>query len=263
MTQAKKTSRRKKIKAKRVLILSDLHCGHILGLTHPEYFNHFREIQAAGWSFFTKNIKALGHIDLCIINGDTVDGEGKKDSRQHITTDSSLQQKIAIRCLSEVKAERFVFLRGTPYHVTTDMELEDGIADYFNAEIHDSRKIDVNGCVIHARHTAGKGGTAYGSATSLQRSAVVQMLNDVECEEVKADIFIRSHIHEYNLIERELYTAITTPCLQFKGTSYGRQCTGFYSFGFIWLDIRGKHDYDIHKVLLKGANHKKESVTKL
>lgn len=241
-----------------------MHCGHLLGLTHPDYFNHFREIQQAGWNFFVKNIKAIGHIDLCILNGDIVDGEGKKDSRQHLTTDTGVQQDIAIKCLEQVKADKFLFLRGTPYHVTNDTELEDDIADHFKAEIHDSRKIEVNGCVIHARHTTGKGGTAYGSVTSLQRSAVVQMINDIAESNVNADIYIRSHIHEYNIIKRSsIFTGITTPCLQFKGTSYGRNCTGFYDWGFIWLNIRGKKDFDIHEALYTGGDHKKESITRI
>ena len=45
---------------KRVLVLSDLHCGHMLGLTPPDYQNHFREIQEVGWNFYSSEIKELG-----------------------------------------------------------------------------------------------------------------------------------------------------------------------------------------------------------
>lgn len=250
---------------KRVLVLSDMHCGHNLGLTHPDYFNHMKDVQKVGWDFFTKNIKKLGKIDLCIVNGDACEGPGKKDNLQHNTTDVSEQQDIAIACIEQVKANKYVFLRGTPYHVTTDHEIEDKIAAKFGAGIYDSRKIDVNGCVLHCRHTMGKSGTAYGSITSLQRSAIVQLLNDVESCSVKADVYIRSHIHEYELIDRDLFSAVTTPALQFKGTSYGRKCTGFYSYGFIWMDIRSKKDFDIHKEILPltGGDHKIEEITKI
>lgn len=250
---------------KKVLVLSDLHCGHMLGLTPPDYHNHFREIQKVGWDFFTKSIKSIGNIDLCIVNGDAVDGPGHKGSTQHITTDMSTQQEIAIECLKFVEAKKYVFLRGTAFHVQNDMEYEDGIADYFNAEIHDERKIDVNGCIIHCRHTTGKGGTAYGSITSLQRSAVVHTLNDITAENIKADIFIRSHIHEYNCVQRDMFTAITTPALQFKGTSYGRKCTGFYDYGIVYLDIVDKNNYSFDKILLKetGGDYKKETITKI
>jgi len=251
--------------SKRVLILSDMHCGHNLGLTHPDYQNQFREIQKVGWDFFTKKVKSIGKIDLCICNGDLTDGPGHKGSREHITTDMKSQQEMAIACLEQVKAKKMIFLRGTPFHVTNDMEYEDAIAKHFNSEIHDSRKIDVNGCILHCRHTVGKSGTAYGSITSLQRSAVVQLLNDVESESTKADIYIRSHIHESTYIKRGIFTAITTPALQFAGSSYGRRCTGMYNFGLVWLDIRGKKDVDYHEEILSefAGNHKKEEITKI
>lgn len=251
--------------SKRVLILSDLHCGHNLGLTHPDYFNHFKEIQQVGWDFYSKNIKKLGKIDLCIVNGDAIEGRGAKESMQHNTTNISEQQQIAISCLEKANAKKYVFLRGTPYHVSNDFECEDAIADHFGAEIFDSRKIEVNGCLLHCRHTTGKSGTAYASITSLQRSAVVQILNDVESGGVKADIYIRSHAHEYDLVDRELFTAFITPGLQFKGTNFGRKCTGFYSYGFMWMDIRSKKDFDIHKEILPltGGDYKVEEITKI
>lgn len=251
--------------SKRVLVLSDLHCGHNLGLTHPDYFNHFKEIQQVGWDFYSKNIKKLGKIDLLICNGDMTEGPGRKGTREHITSDMKEQQEMAIACIEQVPAKKIVFLRGTPFHSTNDMEYEDAIAKYFKSEIHDSRKINVNNCILHARHTTGRSGTAYSSITSLQRSAVVQMLNDIESDSIKADIFIRSHIHNYNYVDRELFSAVTTPALQFAGSSYGRTCTGQYSYGFVFFDIRGKKDFDLHKVTLTefGGNHKKENITKI
>lgn len=175
---------------KRVLVISDTHCGHNLGLTHPKYYNEFREIQEVGWKNFTNEIRQLGKIDLTIINGDAVDGPGvKNDNRQHITTDLKTQQEIAIRCFSEINSKKFLMIRGTPTHVTHGFEAEDDIAKSLGAEIHDSRKINVEGCIIHCKHTVGKGSSPYGSSTPLQSSAIIQMLNDITSDNVKADIF--------------------------------------------------------------------------
>lgn len=190
------------------------------------------------------------------MGGDLVDGNGKKDTLQHNTTNISEQQKIAIECLEIIPTKKFVFFRGTPYHTTdSNMESEDAIAEYFNSSIYDSKKIDVEGCILHCRHTTGKGGTPYGSITSLQRSSVVQILNDIESGGVKADIFIRSHIHEYCYLERELYSAITTPALQFAGSTYGRKITGTYSYGITWIDVKNKADYSVNKILLSENKH--------
>jgi hypothetical protein len=251
--------------SKRVLVLSDLHCGNIYGLTPPGYYNHFKEIQQTGWDFFQKGIKSLGKIDLCILNGDLVDGPGKKDARQHITTDMKEQVDIASECLKIIPAKKLVFIRGTCYHVTTDRENEDDIADRFNSEIYDSRKIDVNGCIIHCKHTVGKGSTVYGSVTPLQSGSALQVLTDISADNIVADIFVRSHIHEYNLVDREIFSAVTTPGLQFKGMAYGRKYASFYSYGMIWMDIRSKKDFDINKILLTktGGSHKREEITKI
>ena len=254
-----------KNKSKRVLIISDPHCGHELGLTPPSRQSPaFKEAQSAGWNFFTDTISKLGQIDLCICNGDLVDGPGVFGSREQITADTDTQIKIAIECLEAVKAKKYIFTRGTPVHVTSDREIEDSIARHFKAEIRDEIKVDVNGCVFHCRHTTGKGGTAYGSTTSLQRSAVVQTLNDAIDQKIKADIFIRSHIHEYNYLQRSIFTVATTPCLQFKGSSYGRKCTGFYDYGLMWFDIAPDgHFTQDHRILELTEKQRKEDVIKV
>lgn len=233
----------------RILILADTHCGHELGLTPPCEFQH-GEIQRIGWNFFKNQIDELKPFDLIICNGDLVDGTGHKDTTGHLTTDVEKQIEMAIKTIEYTDCKKVVFARGTPYHVCNNLESENLIAKHFNAEIQDELKLDVNGCIIHARHTVGKSGTAYGSITSAQRSAVVQILNDIEVDAIKADIFVRSHIHEYNLIDRELMSIVTTPALQFKGTSYGRKCTGFYSYGFCYIDVEDKNNYHIGKRLL-------------
>ena len=122
-------------KSKRVLILSDLHCGHQLGLTPPKYQNHFREIQNIGWNFYAENVNKLGPVDLCILGGDLVDGPARKGSTQHIATDMLIQQKIAMECLEQVKTKKMVFVRGTPFHTQNDMEYEDAVAAHFNSDI--------------------------------------------------------------------------------------------------------------------------------
>lgn len=252
------------MKSKKVLVLSDLHCGNILGLTPPSYYNEFSGIQEIGWKFFVDGMKKLGKVDLCVVNGDAVDGPGKKDSLCHITTNVATQRKMAIECLRQVKTDKFIFVRGTGFHVTTDHEIEDDIAYHFRAEIYDERKIDVNGCVLHCRHTTGKGGTAYGSVTSLQRSAVVKLMDDVATCSTQADIYIRSHIHEAMSIERSVFTALSTPSFKFKGESFGRKCTGFLDYGFVWIEIRGKKDFDIHFNTMKtGGEHTQEEITKI
>lgn len=257
--------KKQKENVKKVLILSDTHCGHGLGLTPPKYQSgFFEEIQNIGWSWFLSKIKKLGIIDILILNGDIIDGPGHKGNRQHITTDIKQQQEIFKEVMKFVKPKKMIFFRGTPFHVETDQENEDNIAEFYNSEIYDSGKVDINGLIMHCRHTTGKGGTAYGSITSAQRSAVVQtLLDDIGEDNQHAKIYIRSHIHEYIKLERSLFTLITTPCLQFAGTSYGRKCTGFYDYGFVSMEIKNKNDYTIKTHLIDNPRGEQKGVIKL
>jgi len=255
---------------KRVLFLSDLHCGHGLGLTPPEYqTDFFREVQYKGWEFYSKYVNEL-KPDIVLVNGDAVDGVLLKDNSDMITTNSARQQEIAIRCLDEVPKKslnnedvKFLFTRGTPVHVKSDTELEDDIAKYFNAEIYDFVKFRVNDLIISARHTAGKGGTVYSSVTGLQRSAIVQYLNDSIKGEETADLYVRSHIHDYNYLDRALLSILSTPCLQFSGTAFGRKCLGFYDYGVSWADIEDKYNYQVYKKLLTHSSGKEHGIIEL
>lgn len=248
---------------KRVIIVSDLHCGHNYGLTPPEYYNHQKDIQKIGWEWAKKEMKALGKIDVCICLGDAVDGPGHKDSTEHNTTDTSKQSDIAIRCIESFGAKKHIFFRGTPFHTKTSYEAEDPIAHYFSAPIMDSGKIDINGLLFHGKHTTSKGGSPYASVTSLQRTAIVTHLNDITKETEHADVYGRAHIHEWNLVQRELFTAFTNPCFQFSGTAYGRRCEGFYSYGFCVMDVYDKHKFTINPHILKLHTGKKSKVLKV
>ena len=255
-----------KNKSKRVLIVADTHCGHLLGLTPPQWRSNpaYKEIQKVGWDFYTEQIKKLGHIDLCLCNGDLIDGPDVFRSREYITDNTEDQVKMAIECVEAVKADKYVFVRGTPVHVKTDRENENEIARHFKGKIGDELKLDVNGCIIHARHTTGKSGTVYGSATSLQRSALVQLLNDEIDGNEKANIYVRSHAHEYVTVDRSICTACISPCLQFKGSSFGRKCTGFYDYGLMWFDINpdGHFKYD-KEILTLSKKYRKQEVIKI
>jgi len=237
-------------KIKRVLVLSDFHGGSITGLTPAKYFNQYSDAQKILWDFYTGALKMVGPVDLCILVGDLIDGRGKKGTRQHLTTDLKEQIDIAIADIEIVKTKKYMFIRGTPFHVEDGMECEDLIASHFDSSIADENKVDVNGCIIHCKHTVGKSSTSYGSVTSLQSGAINALLSDCVTSDVIADIYIRGHVHEYICLERALYTVISTPSLQMKGLAYGRRYSGAYDVGVLWIDIVDKNNFTVNKILL-------------
>ena len=68
----------------RVVAIGDLHCGHATGLTPPGWIANTKgrekiaEVQLRMWDHFSAAIEQLGKIDVCICNGEAIDGKGKR-----------------------------------------------------------------------------------------------------------------------------------------------------------------------------------------
>jgi hypothetical protein len=87
---------------KRVLIMSDLHCGHRVGLTPPDWQyrpgvrSKWRKIQQACWNWYANEIEEAGPFDVVIVNGDAIDGRGERSGgTELLTTDRHEQVEIA------------------------------------------------------------------------------------------------------------------------------------------------------------------------
>ena len=67
----------------RLLALGDYHCGHRVGLTPPgwdapETHKAFYSFRRMAWDWYADTCRKIGPVDLALINGDLVDGPGKK-----------------------------------------------------------------------------------------------------------------------------------------------------------------------------------------
>ena len=101
---------------KRVVVISDLHCGHVVGLTHPDFNPSYprgserfklavrrREL----YKFYTDRMEKLQPIDILIVNGDAIDGKGPRSgSTELLTTDRDEQVEMAAVAIREAKGER-------------------------------------------------------------------------------------------------------------------------------------------------------------
>jgi len=114
-------------KSIRLVIASDFHCGHYVGLTPPDWWYVFPEnserqkkiaqTQRELWAFWATNIDELQPIDRLIVNGDLVDGKGDRaGGSEQRSADRSEQAEMAAACINYVKAEKVLICYGTPYH---------------------------------------------------------------------------------------------------------------------------------------------------
>ena len=227
---------------KKIIVLSDTHCGHLLGLTPPAWHGGgtaVKEVQKNLWNWFVDNLAS--DYDYMIHAGDIIDGDGGKDPSFHLVTDPLVQVDMAIAALLHVNATRKIFVTGTPYHGGQNTDYERLIASAFNDDISYRRRIEIEGVRINVAHTISKTSTPVGGDIMLRKA----LLWDELLADDAADIILRGHVHEYRAVESEKATAITCPALKIGNADYDRYARkmsgGFYTVGFIEIDIdKGK-----------------------
>jgi len=242
---------------KRMVILSDLHCGHELGLTPPTWRyqennpekGQIARIQREAWEFYEYIIdNVVGkYADVLVINGDLIDGKANKNEGiELITTDSNLQVKIAIECIGLWNAKKIMMTRGTPYHVGKGECHEDIAADILGATIEDNLTFRFNGKVFNFRHKVGGSSVPYGKGTPLVKEAIWNTLLAEYNNTQRADIIVRSHVHTYVEYRDSHRIAIVTPALQVNSKYGTQQCSGYTDFGFLVVDVYDNGNVIIH-----------------
>ena len=240
-----------KTKSKRVLIVSDFHCGHEVGLTPPEWnpsyaADHMSKYRSYMWEKFNEEVEALKPIDILVANGDLVDGRGdRQGSLELIILDRQKQAEMAAQIISGLGAKSLYMTRGTDYHVGPEESWENLVADKLNAErIGDVINLDVNGLTMNFRHHIGGSQTPIGRTTPLAREAVWNVLWSVRQGFPLADVIVRSHVHYHSFVGGPGWLALTTPGLQGYGTRYGeRRLSGLIDWGIVVFDVVDKNDF--------------------
>jgi len=254
-----------KRKAKRVVVISDLHCGHMAGLTpkpwqfkntdkahaHYKKRNKLVAIQGELWNRYVATMKSLQPIDLLIVNGDAIDGDGKRSGgTELITTDRNEQAAMAVECIKGAHAKRIVMTYGTGYHTGNCEDFETQIAEEVGAKIGSHEWIDVNDLIFDCRHHIGSSTIPHGRHTAVAKERMWNYIWSEHQEQPKGDIIIRSHVHYFSYCGGDNWIGITTPALQGMGAKYGsRRCSGHVDWGMISFDVEDKESWVMSKHL--------------
>ena len=245
-------------KMKRVVALGDLHCGHRVGLTPPEYQWHapntakhawqkYGDIQREAWNWYAAKVEELKPVDLLLVSGDCIDGRGERSGGvELITADRSEQVDMAVACLEPWNAKQVVIVRGTPYHAGQYEAWEDPIAMRLKAKIGNHEWVTVR-CgktqtTFDLKHYIGGSQILHGRATAVKRD---EMWNAIWAEaglQPRGDWILRGHVHYYGSNSRysgdRKVTAMTLPALQGMGSRFGAlKMSGTVDFGLVTWDI--------------------------
>jgi hypothetical protein len=236
----------------KILCLSDFHCGSLLGLTPREYqSDDTRFIAGEVWDWYCGTLERIGKVDACVLNGDAVDGEGKKETIGQLTTDTHKQAEMAVSCLMNVNTKRFYLTYGTPFHTVGSYSYEETVADLMNCSIHDTVLLEVHGRRFNFRHVAGRSDIPYGQGTQLFKEAVRDLLQAAVESYDAADFVIRGHVHYYCRIENAKTCAISLPCMQIPDGIFGRRMRAlYYDIGMVLLEVGEDGEVVVRKYIM-------------
>jgi hypothetical protein len=232
---------------RKVAVISDLHCGHQFGVCPPKYQSkgEHGSIQAKFWDWLAEAAKALGRIDLLVVNGDAIDGNGERNSGiELITPDRHIQVEMAAETVRLFDAARVEVVLGTPYHTGLAEDFERVLAQQFDGKGHDEFICDTNGLVFNFKHKVNVSRNWSSQASGVLREQLLNMLTSIlKKGEVKADIVVRSHAHLFVNAVNIGGAVFVTPSLQLDSAYGRRQCSGRPDVGFLSFDIGSKEDW--------------------
>ena len=244
------------MKKKRILVLSDLHCGHAFGLTPPAYqtpltpglndedgdpyglWQKAAIMQREMWEFVV-GLVSRRKFDVCVLNGDAVDGKGEKSGgTELLTTDRKRQADMAAAVLRAVKADVTFMTFGTPYHTGTSEDWELSVCDKYPVErIRSQLFLEAFGVIFDFRHHIGGTSVPYGVHTAPTKQRIINVLAADQGQVPRADITVRSHVHRFQYEETRSGASLTTPGLQAYTKFGARRCDGDIDIGLSWFDV--------------------------
>lgn len=246
---------------KRILVISDAHCGHRGGLTPPSWQyskdddtnvrGKFGFLQSTVYDWFAKTVKAIGPVDLLVLNGDAIDGRGEGSGGTELLTADWLEQvEIAAECFQWIDRKKTLIVKGTPYHVGKDTDFEELLADKLKAtDCGWHEWVDADGVIFDFKHKVGASSVPHSRLTAPSRELLWNQLWAERGLQPKTDILIRSHVHYHVFGGDARKLCMTTPCLQ-AWSKYGvAQCSGVIDLGILLFEC-AKGSYSWQKKIL-------------
>lgn len=266
---------------KRIIVLGDLHCGHVAGLTPPAYqykeveesttkHNKWAKLQNDLWIQYINLLERYKPFDVGFAMGDLIDGkEAKSGGTELIYSDRNSQVDMAVECLQNV-ADRskdnfeWIGVYGTGYHVSGEggEDWESIVAercDFKKIGSHES--VDVNGCIFDLKHHIGASSIPHGRFTAPAKERLWNVLWNERDLRPKANVILRAHVHYAAFCGEPGWVAMTLPALQGMGTKFGaRRCTGTVHWGITIFDVDNDGGFEWVQAVVTINSQKMEAI---
>ncbi len=201
---------------KKVICLSDLQCGHVVGLTPPEYNigGEWGNIQNELWEKYSGIAAKTGKADVLLLNGDLIEGKGEMSGgTELITSDRHIQLSMAERAIGLFVGPKTKIIAsiGTGYHCGKSEDFErELIVNRLGGIADDAPFVDVNGVIFGMKHYSDRSSVPYSRGTPLGKEVMWNFLSAAIDEQPWCDIILRSHTHYYYFVGQEAPNALST-----------------------------------------------------
>ena len=231
-----------------VLLMGDMHTGSMCGLTPDGWLvgqkrdRFFSKLQEEMWSDYLEILEGFGEVDYVVVNGDVIDGNGKRSGgTELITTNLFEQVDMAVNVLGRIKcSKKMYFTYGTPYHPSDGdgNDFDSLVAKEMNGVIDDQLQLSFGGLLMNVRHDTRGSSVPYSRSTAITKEHVWDQLYAIKGQTKPADVHIRSHVHFYTICGDADWYGFTLPALQASNTKYGaRRCSGITDWGMCKFTI--------------------------
>jgi hypothetical protein len=267
---------------KRGIIVSDFHCGHLVGLTPPAYQmkrtrqkdskrNKYATIQRDLWREYCRLSERHGPYDFGLYLGDGIDGDGKRSGGSEIICPVEDQCDMAVECCDQVRlyARRgfsWVGVYGTPYHTGEVADSEDSIADgagFKKIGSHEWVSFAGGKFVADMKHKVGSSTVPHGRHTAIARENLWSHLWAEREMQPRAEntLILRGHVHYHSFCGGPGWVAMTAPALMGTGSKYGsRQCSGIVDWGVTVIEIDKDGSFDWHCETVRIKSQRAEAI---
>ncbi len=252
---------------KRIIVISDPHCGHVAGLTPPQFqiqhyddsttkMNKWSDLQKELWLNFVNLIEKFKPFDIGFSLGDLIDGkESRSGGTELITSDRNEQADMAVLIHNLIRDAsnpdfKWIGVYGTGYHTSGEggEDWETIVADRAGFEKIGSHEwVDVNGCIFDLKHHVSSSSIPHGRHTPVAKEKLWNILWAEQSFQPNSNIILRGHVHYAAYCGGPGWVAMTLPALQGMGTKYGsRYISGLVHWGitFFEVDENGKFDFE-------------------
>jgi predicted phosphodiesterase len=171
---------------KRILCVSDLHCGSIHGLKFKGELNAFQKIYEQKWHEMCDS----GRFRACFVLGDVCDGVNRKGEGYELYTASRIDQvEEAANRLSEVKTSVYRGCHGSDYHSDENTSMDLMVMKELHGEFGTDLSVTVDQYRFHLGHTISA------AKNASHEEILASILNEKHFGHF--DMLLRGHLHKY------------------------------------------------------------------